>query len=107
MDINMLISKETDLPVRSSLIAWTEFIALCDCPVELVQELIDLGWVRPAQSAHQADLYSHGDVYRIRKLRRICADFDLNLTGGAIIVDLLGRIHELERKLQEMEGLIR
>lgn len=107
MDINMLISKESDLPVRSTLIAWTEFVTLCDCPVELVQELIDLGWIRPAQSANQADLYSHGDVYRIRKLRRLCADFDLNLTGGAIIVDLLGRVHELERKILELQGLVK
>lgn len=100
----MLIYKEDELPVRSGLIAWAEFIELCDCPPSLLAELMGMGWFKPAQSASKGDLYRQADVYRVRKLTRICADFELPLVGGTIIVDLLSRVSELERKLGELRA---
>ena len=49
-------------------------------------------------------LFSEGDVYRVRKLERICADFELPVVGGTIIVDLLERIDQLEREVQSLQG---
>jgi chaperone modulatory protein CbpM len=51
-----------------------------------------------------ATLFSEGDVYRVRKLERICADFELPVVGGTIIVDLLERIDQLEREVQSLQG---
>jgi chaperone modulatory protein CbpM len=45
-------------------------------------------------------------VYRLRKLQRICDDFELPSVGGVIIVDLLERIDQLERKVSSLEKLL-
>ena len=49
-------------------------------------------------------LFSGRDVYRVRKLERICCDFGLPVVGGTIIVDLLERIEELEQQVRSLQG---
>ena len=39
----------------------------------------------------------------MRKLERICCDFELPVLGGTIIVDLLERIDSLERKVRRLQ----
>ena len=107
MEMKFMKYRESDLPARSRLVAWAEFTELCDCAEDFLRELLDMGWISPAQSANQADLFSQTDVYRIRKLRRICADFEVPTLGGTIIVDLLARVDELERRVQELESAAR
>lgn len=102
--MSKLQATEQGLPVRSELIAWSEFIALADCPEETVLELMEIGWMSPAQSASEGDLYHQSDVYRVRKLGRICEDFELPTLAGAIIVDLLQRISVLERRLCDLSN---
>lgn len=38
---------------------------------------------------------------RLRRLRRICASFDIDVIAGSIIVDLLERIAELEAEMEK------
>ena len=45
------------------------------------------------------------DIYRARKLERICCDFELPVLGGVIIVDLLERVDQLERRVRDLRGL--
>ena len=45
------------------------------------------------------------DIYRVRKLERICCDFELPVLGGTIIVDLLERVDQLERRVRDLRGL--
>lgn len=99
-----LVYKEEDLPVRSELISWAEFVELCDCPDGLLKELSEMGWLNPAQSASLGGLYRLTDVYRVRKLKRICADFELPVMGGAIIVDLLSQVGKLEREIKDLRA---
>ena len=105
MELKIML-KESDPPVRSQLIAWAEFVELSGCPAETVSDLLEMGWISPAQSAHEADLYSQSDLYRLRKLHRICADLEVPVLGGTIIVDLLTKVGELERKVQELQAII-
>lgn len=106
MEIKILMNKESEPPVRSQLMAWTEFVELSGYGSETLVELLEMGWLAPAQSANQADLYSHTDVYRVRKLRRICSDLEVSILGGTIIVDLLTKVGELERKVQELQAIV-
>ena len=39
----------------------------------------------------------------MRKLERICCDFELPVLGGTIIVDLLERIDALERSVRSLQ----
>jgi len=93
-------------PVRSELISWAEFIELTGLHPSRVGELIELGWIEPRMTSEDRYLFRVRDVYRLRKLERICRDFELSSIGGTIIVDLLERIEGLEKAVRELEDLL-
>lgn len=93
-----------DVPIRSTYIVWAEFIQLTGTTEERINELMDMGWLEPTKTAEEALLFRQNDVYRTRKLERLCADFDLHTLGGSIVMDLLDRIDELENRLRELSG---
>ena len=80
---------QNSLPVLSSLVGEEEFL-----------RLTGLDHTDP----ENATLFSGRDVYRVRKLERICCDFGLPVVGGTIIVDLLERIEELEQQVRSLQG---
>ncbi len=83
-----LSRSEKEVPSRSAYIVWAEFI--------------DIGWLEPTRTAEEAFLFRQNDVYRIRKLERLCADFELHTLGASIVMDLLDRIDGLESRLREL-----
>lgn len=91
-----------DVPTRSIYIVWSEFIELTGTTEERVRELLDMGWLEPTTTAENALLFRQNDVYRTRKLERLCADFELHTLGASIVMDLLDRIDELENRLREL-----
>ncbi|SIN74035.1 chaperone modulator CbpM [Halodesulfovibrio marinisediminis] len=93
-----------ELPVRSDRIAWAQFLELTGIHPSRLGELLEMEWIIPAKAANKHYLFTRKDVFRVRKLIRICDDFNLTPTGGSIIVDLLERVEELERKVQELES---
>lgn len=97
----MRIHKEMrDMPIRSIMMVRAEFTDLSGTTDARVDELLDMGWLEPTRTAESAELFRAVDVYRMRKLERLCADFDLHTLAGTIIVDLLARIEELEQQLK-------
>lgn len=97
---------DDDLPILSEYISWAEFIEITAVHPTRLGELMELGWLNPARTGQEEYLFTRRDVYRIRKLERICSDFSITAIGGSIIVDLLERIDQLERKVQELEQLV-
>lgn len=90
-------------PEASALVAWSEFLEQTGTPVERVRELMELGWLEPAGHATHAVFFRRSDIYRTRKLTRLCEDFEMPCVAGTIIVDLLDRIADLETRLRELE----
>ena len=66
-----------------------------------IVELVDLGWLQPAYEEKETIFFYQIDVYKIKKVDRLCCDFELPSLAGAIIVDLLDRVEDLEKRLQE------
>lgn len=99
-----LQAERQDMPVRSTLIVWSEFVELANTTPERLRELMDMGWLEPTRTAEEALLFRPIDVYRMRKLERLCADFELHTLGGTIVVDLLERVEELERRMRTFSG---
>ena len=95
-------STETSFLATTSLVAWTEFVELTGIGEDRIRELMDLGWLQPARQTDQRMLRQI-DVYKTRKVDRLCEDFELPSLAGAIIVDLLERIEELETRLKELD----
>ena len=82
-----------------------EFIDITGISPEHLQEIVALGWIEARTSATEAQMFRDIDIYRVRKLERICCDFELPVIGGTIIVDLLERIDRLERLVQGLNNL--
>lgn len=91
------------LPAESTLLCEEEFLTQTGLAPERLEELLQLDWLEH-RDTQTAILFSDGDVYRVRKLERICCDFELPVVGGTIIVDLLERIEQLERRVRCLEG---
>ena len=88
-----LLQNTKDVPSRSTLIVWGEFLELTGTTPDRLSELMDIGWLKPTRQ---------DDVYRIRKLERLCSDFELHTLGGSIVMDLLDRIATLELRIREL-----
>ena len=98
-----MVKKQSNLPIRSAMMAWAEFIEVTGITPELLTELVDIGWLRTSGDGRENCLFYEPDVYRVRKLERICCDFELPLVGGTIIIDLLERIDALEQRLRSID----
>ena len=94
---------QNSLPVLSSLVGEAEFLRLTGLEPERLADLLQLDWLDHTDTEN-ATLFSGRDVYRVRKLERICCDFGLPVVGGTIIVDLLERIEELEQQVRSLQG---
>ena len=81
-----LLQNTKDVPSRSTLIVWGEFLELTGTTPDRLSAL----------------LFRQDDVYRIRKLERLCSDFELHTLGGSIVMDLLDRIATLELRIREL-----
>ncbi len=88
------------LVMSTHLVAFAEFVEEAGLVESRVDELVEIGWLVPASQAGGDILFRHGDIFKTRKLARICDDFELPCLAGAIIVDLLERIDELESRLR-------
>jgi chaperone modulatory protein CbpM len=104
VDITLVAGGE--LPMKSELIAWSQFMELTGLHPSFVGELIELGWLAPQRTQGSEYLFRHRDVYRVKKLSRLCGDLEINAVGGSIIVDLVERVEFLEKRVRELEQLI-
>jgi chaperone modulatory protein CbpM len=62
-----------------------------------VARLVQLGLVEPARAGE--DAFTVAAAVRLRRVLRLRADLGVDLTGAAIIVDLLERLERLEAEL--------
>lgn len=100
-----ITNKAPTLPSPSHVMAVEQFMEITGISPEHLQELIALGWLETRTSASEAQMFRDTDVYRVRKLERICYDFEIPVIGGTIIVDLLERVDRLERLVQNLHKL--
>lgn len=99
--------RKQHLPAPSPVMVREEFVQATGIAPERLEELLALGWLESRAAAAGERLFRDADIYRVRKLERICCDFDLPALGGTIIVDLLERIAALEdmvRRLRDFEA---
>ena len=94
---------ESSAPAASTLVVWEEFVRTTGMPEEKLQELMELGWLQAAQKTEESLMFRQSDVYRTRKVDRLCRDLELPCLAGAMIVDLLERVEKLEKRVRELE----
>ena len=68
----------------------------------LVVRLAKEGLIETVDSGTDEPLLPRRAVFRLRRMQRLRRDLGVNFAGAAVILDLVGRIEELNRELAEM-----
>lgn len=79
-----------------------ELAAAAGISPAMLSRLIRLGLVEPA--APGPGQFAAGVATRLKRMLRLHHDVGVNLTGAAIIIDLLERVDRLEKELRRLRG---
>jgi chaperone modulatory protein CbpM len=93
----IIISRKHEL-VAAPGITIHELSRLCECHLSVAKRLIAIGLIEPV-SAGATPLFDRSAVVRARKALRLKRDLSLNYDAMALVMELLDRIDDLERRL--------
>jgi hypothetical protein len=68
----------------------------------LVARLAKQGLIETVDSGTDEPLLPRRTVVQLRRMQRLRRDLGVNFAGAAVILDLVGRIEQLNRELAEM-----
>ncbi len=74
-----------------------ELSRLCECHPSVAKRLLAIGLIDPL-SAGETPLFDRSAVVRIRKALRLKRDLRLNFDAVVLVMELLDRIDDLERR---------
>ncbi len=73
----------------------------------LVVRLARQGLIETVESTADEPLLPRRAVVQLRRMQRLRRDLGVNFAGASIILDLVGRIEELNRELAEMHRRVK
>ena len=73
----------------------------------LVVRLAQQGLIETVDTGADEPLLPRRVVVQLRRMQRLRRDLGVNFAGAAIILDLVGRIEQLNRELAEMHRKVR
>lgn len=82
----------------STEITIVELCRVCSVDTALVEDLIEEGVLQPVGTSKGAPLFPYSSVRRTRMVVRMQRDLGVNLPGAAVALDLIERIHALQRR---------
>ena len=68
----------------------------------LIARLVHQGLIETLDSGTEEPMVPRRAVVQLRRMQRLRRDLGVNFAGAAIILDLVGRIEQLNRELAEM-----
>ena len=68
----------------------------------LIARLVQKGLIETLDSGTEEPMVPRRVVVQLRRMQRLRRDLGVNFAGAAIILDLVGRIEQLNRELAEM-----
>lgn len=69
----------------------------------LVVRLVQQGLIETVDTGDEEPLLPRRAVVQIRRMQRLRRDLGVNFAGAAVILDLVGRIEQLNRELAERQ----
>jgi MerR HTH family regulatory protein len=73
----------------------------------LVARLAQQGLIETLDSGTGEPLLPRRVVVQLRRMQRLRRDLGVNFAGAAVILDLVGRIEQLNRELAEVHGRLK
>ena len=89
---------DLDEPLTFDVVA-----AIVGAKRSLVVQLVQHGLIETVDTGTDEPLLPRRTVVRIRRMQRLRRDLGVNFAGAAIILDLVGRIEQLNRELTEAQ----
>ena len=68
----------------------------------LIVRLVQKGLIETLDSGTEEPMVPRRAVVQLRRMQRLRRDLGVNFAGAAVILDLVGRIEQLNRELAEM-----
>jgi MerR family transcriptional regulator/heat shock protein HspR len=65
---------------------------------ELVARLVDFGLLQPVATQGTLVLFDSAKISRLHSIKRLRNDLGINLSGVAVVLDLIERLRDLERE---------
>lgn len=76
---------------------------MCGVQTQTLRYYESLGLVAPARSTGNQRVFSKQDIDRVMRVRNLVDDLGVNLAGVEVILRLVGRVKEAERRIAELE----
>ncbi len=89
--------------VDYTFLSFLQFVQEAEIEEKKCQEYIDIGWLQPIEKEN--NLFNSDDIFKIRKAERLCRDFEIPCHAGAMIVDLLEKIDDLENQIAQLKNM--
>src|SRR5256885_16536413 len=64
-----------------------------------------VGFLEPSRTPGRTRLYSHDDIRRLRQIKRLVEEREINLAGVQMALDLTELLHEITRVLDQAPDL--
>jgi MerR family transcriptional regulator, heat shock protein HspR len=97
-----LILRQAGLaPLRGSLLSLGEVTRLAGVHPALAQRLMALGLLDPVETTPEP-LFDVAAVLRLRRILRLRQDLGVNWVGIGLVLDLLGKVDELEQEIKRL-----
>ena len=103
------MSNQFDKVYEGVVVNEDEYISLihlshyCNNSQEEIVELVDEGIIEPIGDPQYEWRFNYRAITRVKKVKRLQKDFELDLTASGLVIHLLDRIEELEAKLTKLE----
>lgn len=88
---------------EQTIISLQELCVACEIPENELLLLIEFDIIQPIQQKNNELYFATAHIHRIKTALRLQHDLELNLTGVAIILDLLDELHDMQSRLALLE----
>jgi chaperone modulatory protein CbpM len=98
--------RDVHLVSDSDWIDAADFCRLCRLDLDAVAELVDLGLIAPRGASPGQWQLPLSVLPRLAMAGRLMRDLGVNVSGVALVLELLDVQHDLERQIRGLEGLV-
>ncbi len=88
----------------AELLSMSELCELCELTHEHLHAYVEYGVLEPTRRDHDDWWFSGIAVQRVRRARRLQREFELDVHGVALVMDLIDELHELRREVSELRA---
>lgn len=92
---------------ETKLYTLSELCEICGIHADMIVEMVEYGIIEPMGESQQQWLFAEPALVRTKTALRLQKDLQINLSGLALVLDLLEEVDELRDKVNSLEQLLK